>query len=157
KAKAVQSSSAGGKGGALSGGKAGNTGTYNYSAAVILGLSEGIIVGVGSVWSNKVITGIANLGLGLFHGNYTPTAWSCLVSLFPGAALTYRGVAYLAGEMALGTSPEIPNMNYEVEGTFGGSGNAVSGQLDAACDQVLADYLTNPHYGCGFSPAWVAD
>lgn len=153
----VRATPSGGKGGVLSGGKAGNTGTYNYSASVILGLCEGIVGAIGIVWSNKVKTTIAKLGLTLFGGSYAQTAWSLIVSLFPAYALNYRGIAYLAGTMALGTSPEVPNMNYEVSGPLAGTGDPVSGQGDAAPDQVLSDFLTNNKYGAGFLSSLVAD
>lgn len=156
KATPVKQTAAGGKGGVLSGGKAGNTGTYNYSAAVILGLCEGMVGFIGQVWSNKVITSIGGLGLGLFLGDYLQAAWSFVTSLYPGQARTYRGIAYLAGEMQLGTSPEVPNMSYEVAvGFLYGTGGP--GLPDVSPALCLTDYLTNAHYGVGFDPAWVAD
>jgi hypothetical protein len=157
--KAAKASTAGGKGGALSGGKAGNSGTYNYSASVVLGLCEGVVSAIGKVWSNKVQTTIAALALSLFGGSYAQTVWSLITSLFSSIApySNYRGIAYLAGTMSLGTSPEVPNMNYEVSGPLAGTGSAVSGAPDAAPDQVLHDYLTNVNYGAGFASAWVGD
>lgn len=149
-----QGSSAGsaGKGGAAgSGGKSGNTATsYTYSAAVAMGLCEGPIEGIGNVYVSKSLTTVAALGLTEFNGSYGQPAWGYLITNFPLQAIGYSGIAYLAtSAYALGTSAEMPNNNFEVQGFYSTSLSALS-VPDADPSLVVADMLSNPHYGAGF-------
>src|SRR5690349_12531113 len=65
------SSGGGGKGGVAGGGGKGGGGgttTFTYTASVALGLCEGPIDSVGTVWASKTETSLAALGLSLFTG-----------------------------------------------------------------------------------------
>lgn len=73
----------------------------------------------------------------------------------PFQALPYSGIAYVAAaNYSLGTSPDLPNHNFEVEGILHGS---VSGQDDADPSAVVIDYLTNPFYGLGYPANSIGD
>ncbi|HEV8015207.1 MAG TPA: phage tail protein [Stellaceae bacterium] len=149
-------SSGGGKGGVTGGGGGkgggggGNT-TYTYSAAVALGLCEGPIASVGTVWASKTETTLAALGLGLFTGAYAQAPWSYLTSVHPTQALGYSGTAYVAGAgYQLDSNAQLPNHNFEVAGFLA---NTAPGTPDADPSQVVADLLTNPNCGAGFPAA----
>jgi hypothetical protein len=146
----------GGKGGVVGGGGGkggggGGTTTYTYSASIALGLCEGPISGVGTVWASKTETSLAALGLSIFGGTYGQAPWSYLSSVHPDQALGYSGTAYIAGAgYALDDGAQLPNHNMEVAGFFGGS---APGMPDADPSQVIADLLTNPFCGAGFPSA----
>lgn len=71
-------------------------------------------------------------------------------------ALNYRGLAYLAaGVMALGSSPTLPNLTFEV--TFSTDAYGISGQPDVNPATVLTDYLTNASYGAGLPSAYLGN
>jgi hypothetical protein len=132
----------GGKGGEGKGGA-----VYNYSAAVILALCEGPITGVGTVWQDKTLTTLANLGLTLFTGTASQAAWSYLTTNHPLQALTYAYTAYLANSSyQLGKSPNLPNHAFEIITPLSGS---MSGTPDVNMADVINDFLTNPQYSLG--------
>lgn len=158
----------GGKGGGKGGGGGGKGGGASaqprYQAAVALALCEGPVTGIGQVWADKNVTTPAGLGLSVFTGTYPQAPWGYLATpqvvlagLFfmpvnhVAQALGYSGVAYVAGSAyPLGNSAQLPNHNFEVLGVLRGS--APNG-ADADPSRVVADILTNPHYGAGFPPA----
>lgn len=156
--QASKSSSGGGKSG---GGGGKGSGGYTYSAAVAIALCEGPIQGIGTVWysSNYINTvnsegqqPIAQIGFGLFPGNYTQAPWSYLVSQFPAVAYNYRGVAYVANsDISLGTSPDLPNYSFEVYGLLQTSAQ----QQDVNPAAIIPDMLTNVNYGCSWNPSWI--
>lgn len=145
-------SSGGGKGGVTGGGggKGGGSGstTYTYSAAVALGLCEGPIAGIGTVWASQTETSLAALGLAVYLGEYAQPAWSYLSSVHPDQALGYSGTAYAAGAgYQLDNNAQLPNHNFEVAGFLA---NTAPGMPDADPSQVVVDLLTSPYYGAGF-------
>jgi len=131
--------------------KSGTTG-YNYSCSIMMGVSEGPIVGIGDVWqTSSTTTDLVALGLSLFAGESTQTVWSYLATAFPSEALAYPGVAYVASaSFSLGSSASIGDNTFEVKGILHGTG--VNG-VDADPAQVISDFLTNPQYGVGFPAA----
>ena len=141
----------GGKGG---GGKGGGSGpsSYDYKCAIMMGLCEGPISGVGNVWTTSTTpVNLAKIGLSLFNGATPQAAWSYLSASFPTQALGYPGVAYLcAPTYDLGSSASVGDNNFEVFGVLYGSG--VTGS-DADPAQVIYDFLTNAQYGVGFPAA----
>jgi hypothetical protein len=142
---------AGGGGGGGKGGGGGGSTTYTYSAAVALGLCEGPIAGIGTVWASQTETSLAALGLGLFDGAYAQSPWSYLSSVHPGEALGYSGTAYVAGAgYQLDSNAQLPNHNVEVEGFLA---RTAPGMPDADPSRVVADLLTNPNCGAGFPSA----
>ncbi len=147
----------GGKGGGGGGGKGGGGGatSYNYQAAVAIGLCEGPVAAVLQAWSNKTAQSLASLNLTAFDGASDQQAWGYLTSLHPTQAIDYRGLAYVAAApMQMGSSPELPNLSYEV---LFGINSAIPGLPDADPAAVVADLLTNPQYGLGFPSARLGD
>jgi hypothetical protein len=146
----TQTQSSGGKGGGVT---SSNT-TYTYQCAAMFALGEGVISGIGTIWSGKDKTTLSALGLSLFTGAPGQTPWSFMVSNHPTQALAYPAVAYVANSaFSLGTSASLPNLSYEVQGPrqFGG------GIVDAMPDLILSDFLTNSVYGAGFPSAKLGD
>jgi hypothetical protein len=148
-----------GKGGVTggSGGKGGGGGatTYTYNAAVMLGLCEGPIQGLGQAWASKEVTTPAALGLAVFTGAVGQAPWGYLSTNHPGEALGYSGVAYAAAApYALDGQGQLPNNNFEVVGLYA---NTVGGLPDADPSLVIADLLTNPRTGAGFPAARLGD
>ncbi len=141
--------SSGGKGG---GGKSGS-GQYNYSASVILGVSQGPVSGFGMVWWNKntaplvAMPGLSTINLGA-DGQAADPFW---VTNHPATALGYSGIANITlDNYQLGMSAALPNFSFEVIGIEAASG--VNG-YDANPAAIIADFLTNPRYGAGFPTA----
>jgi hypothetical protein len=151
------SAGSGGKGGVGGGGGGkggGGSTSYTYQTAVALGLCEGPITGIGNVYVDKNLSTLALLGLAFFSGTYGQPVWGYLTSKHPTQALGYSGSTYLAASAyQLGTSPQLPNHNFEVYGILHATGNG----LDACPANVIADMLTNPHYGVGFPSARLGD
>ncbi|MDE2229894.1 MAG: phage tail protein [Alphaproteobacteria bacterium] len=143
---------AGGAGG--KGGGAGST-TYTYTAAVMLGLCEGAIQGLGQAWASKEVTTPAALGLSVFTGAVGQAPWGYLSTNHPAQALGYSATAYAAAApYALDGQGQLPNNNFEVIGLYA---NSVGVLPDADPSLVVADLLTNPRYGAGFPAARLGD
>jgi len=134
------------------GGKGGGATGYNYSCAIMMGVCEGPITGIGKVWqTSNATTTLIDLGLSLFSGAASQNIWSYLASAFPSQALAYPGVAYVASpNYNLGSSASVGDSNFEVRGVLYGTG--VNG-VDADPALVISDFLTNPQYGVGFPAA----
>lgn len=145
----AHTTNSGGKGGVIGGvGKGSGSVSYTYQAAVQVALCEGPIGNISRVWSNKTETTLSELNMTSFLGNYSQTAWGYLTTNHPTQALNYRGLAYMAaGPLQLGTSQELPNINFEVTFSYNG---AISGYPDADPKDVVTDLLTNVNYGLNF-------
>lgn len=145
------SSSHGGKGGVGGGGggKGGGGGSgYNYFTSFIGALGEGLLTAVGTAWADKNITTLSGLGLSFFDGAPEQATWGYMTSKHPDQALGYSRIGYIAGSSyPLGTSPQLPNHNFEVYGLL--QATAPNG-IDADPGQVVTDLLSNPVYGVGF-------
>lgn len=140
----------GGKGGG-GGGSSAATASYTYYADLIIALCEGPINGINNVWKDQSISSLGLLGLGLGSGSVGQPVWGYLTSFYPSQAIGYSGVAFLPGaSFNLGSSATIGNCTFEVEGFFSASG---VNNFDADPALVIYDFLTNPQYGCGFSPS----
>ena len=131
-----------------------------YTVAVVMALSEGPVVSVGTVWQDKTITSLAKLGLTLFLGSSTQAAWSYLTSNNPTQALTYARTSYVANSAYdLGRQPTLPNHNYEViadnaagtgsPGAGGAYTTGTAGWVDVNPGFIVEDFLTNPQYSIG--------
>jgi hypothetical protein len=146
--KATPASKTGGKG--KGGGGKGGGQQYTYSASFIMGLCQGPIAGIGSVWWDKNISALAGVsGLSSINlGADSQAADPFWVSTHPAKALSYSGTANFAcANYQLGNTATLPNFSVEVEGIEAGSG--VNG-YDANPAAIVADFLTNPRYGAGF-------
>lgn len=142
----------GGKGG---GGSSQPISSYTYQAAVAIGLCEGPINGILSVWVQATAASLADYNLTEFSGAYGQGTWGYMDSLHPGESLDYRGLAYLAaGPMPLGSSDSLPSLTFEVAFNIS---TAYAGVPDADPSAAIADYLTNANYGAGFPSAFLGD
>ena len=139
----------GGKGGVFGGGGAGSSASTNYFASIEGAICEGPVAQIGpTIWNSKSITTIAQAGFATFLGTDSQVAWSHVASSHPTQALGYRRTAYVAGNLSLGGSPELPNYTFEVTSTIA---NGSAGVVDANPKDVIADYLSNAIYGV---PGW---
>jgi hypothetical protein len=141
---AVRSKKGTGKGGE------GKNPINKYTVAVAMGLCEGPIVSIATVWQDKTITTLANLGLTLFLGSATQAPWSYVVSNHPTQARSYARTAYVAASAYdLGRQPTLPNHNYEVIRNGAVFPQATAGWVDMNPADVILDFLTNPQYSIG--------
>ena len=151
-------SSGGGKGGVGGGGGGkggGGSVSYTYNVATALGLCEGPIQSVGVAYVDKNVSSLATLGMTSFLGGYSQSPWGYLTTNHSSQALNYHGLAYLAvASYQLGTSPQLPNHNFEVHGVYS---NSISGKSDADASLVVSDLVSNSHYGAGFPSAYLGD
>ena len=149
--QAIQSSSGSGKGGQTS-----QRGNYTYSAAFLLGLCQGPVTGVGRTWASQSTSeGFDQIDLGFIFGQIGQAPLGFLETQYPTQALGYSGLCYVASPgYGLGSSAELPNFNFEIEGILAGSGGA---EGDANPGLVIADFLTNPVYGAGLPEQYLGD
>lgn len=109
--------------------------TYTYTVAVILGLCEGPISGIGKVWRGKDVYNYPaeDIQLTLFKGQQGQQPWGYTQGKHPDKALTYDGLAYMAGVIDLGESGSMPSYNFEVKGKLLNTGDGI--------DVNPADYI----------------
>lgn len=109
--------------------------SYTYTVAVILGLCEGPIQGLKRVWIGKDIYTYPNdtIQLTLFAGETNQKPWAYTLGKHPDKALSYSGLAYMAGVIDLGDSGSMPNYNFEVVGKLTNTGDGI--------DVNPADYI----------------
>lgn len=109
--------------------------TYTYTVAVILGLCEGPIAGIGKVWVGKNVHNYPadDIHLTLFDGKENQQPWAYTQGKHPDKALPYPGLAYMAGVIDLGDSGSMPSYNFEVKGRLLETGDGV--------DVNPADYI----------------
>lgn len=109
--------------------------TYTYTVAVILGLCEGPIAGIGKVWIGKNVHNYPadDIQLTLFDGKENQQPWAYTQGKHPDKALPYSGLAYMAGVIDLGDSGSMPSYNFEVKGRLLETGDGV--------DVNPADYI----------------
>lgn len=109
--------------------------TYTYTVAVILGLCEGPISGIGKVWIGKNVHNypVDDIQLTLFDGKENQQPWAYTQGKHPEKALPYPGLAYMAGVIDLGDSGSMPSYNFEVKGRLLETGDGI--------DVNPADYI----------------
>lgn len=109
--------------------------TYTYTVAVILGLCEGPISGIGKVWIGKNVHNYPadDIQLTLFDGEENQQPWAYTQGKHPDKALPYSGLAYMAGVIDLGDSGSMPSYNFEVKGRLLETGDGI--------DVNPADYI----------------
>lgn len=109
--------------------------TYTYTVACIFGLCEGQISGIGKVWRGKEIYTYpnSNIQLSLFNGSQNQQPWAYVVGRHPEKAMSYAGLAYMAGVIDMGTSASLPQFNFEVYGKLLNTGDGI--------DVNPADYI----------------
>lgn len=109
--------------------------TYTYTVAVILGLCEGPISGIGKVWIGKNVHNYPadDIQLTLFDGKENQQPWAYTQGKHLDKALPYPGLAYMAGVIDLGDSGSMPSYNFEVKGRLLETGDGI--------DVNPADYI----------------
>lgn len=109
--------------------------TYTYTVAVIIGLCEGEISGIGKMWDSKDSHNYPtdDISLTLFKGTKNQQPWAYVTGAHPEKALPYTGLAYMAGVINLGDSNSMPSYNFEVKGKLLDTGDGV--------DVNPADYI----------------
>lgn len=136
-------------------GKGGSSGgsSYTYTAAVMLALCEGPILGVGNIYKDRGTVETTTSGgktplqqetLTLSLGTTSQSPWSYVTGAYPNQARAYAGTAWVANSnMALDSSAGLPNYNFEVSGLlqFGGSTAIVTALPAAAGTGYLAGDL----------------
>ena len=92
--------------------------TYTYTVAVIFGLCEGEIAGIGKVWRGKEVYVYpnSNIQLTAFLGTQDQQPWAYVVGKHPEKAMSYAGLAYMAGVVYMGNGASLPQFNFEVHG-----------------------------------------
>jgi hypothetical protein len=134
------------------GGSSKNT-TFTYTASIMMGLCEGVIQGVRTVYRDKSVfsggSALADAGLSLATGGPDQSVWGYLTSRFPSQALNYSSLAYVyAQDYALNDTATLPNHSFEVD-----FGIQLSGLADADPKEIVTDVLTNAAYGL---PGWTS-
>lgn len=134
------------------------TGTYNPNGGNYLfapgDAGKGIEISYQYKDPNVDVNAPSSLNLTFFGGTLGQSPWSYLESNYPGQALGYRMICYIASEaFYLGFSPMMPSLNYEVAGLLAVGG----GVRDANPADCIYGLLTDPGYGIGFPAASIDD
>src|ERR1700757_28517 len=141
-----------GKGGG--GGKGGGQ-QYKYSASIIMGVCQGPIVGIGTVWWDKNLGDLSSLPAAVYLGSDDQAPDAYWQTNHVAKALGYSGTTtVVANNYAMGNTATLPNFSFEVRGLASGSG---TNGLDANPAAIVADFLTNPRYGADFPSGSLAD
>jgi hypothetical protein len=159
------SKSGSGGGGGKSGGKGGASksskkGGPQYSVNVAFAVCQGPVAFTGSphgfsgsnrVWSNGGVAGSNAVGLNYYVGNDGQSSDPVFLSSSAETpVLGYSGTAVVTGTpMQLGSSPALPNLQFEVTG-FGVGNAGGSFPADTRPDYIVIDALTNDRYGADF-------
>lgn len=142
----------GGKGGGGGGGGGSSSSTtYTYKAGMMMGLCEGPISSIRTVWRSKdVFSSPSDIGMSLATGEIGQLTQPYLISNHSNEALAYSGLAYVFGwSVDLNSSAAMYNYTYEVSGKLL-YGNGI---VDANPKDIVYDILTNAQYGAGFKPS----
>lgn len=146
---------------------------YDYTAAVILALGEGVMSEPLNVWgpsSTTATTTLTALGLGFTAGTATQTPWSYVTANWPAQAQSYMDTAYVySSNMALGESASVPDYGFEMQRLVGFTNtltaagwtnpynNVNTPGTDCSFADIIPDFLTNTIYGMGFGSGDLAD
>ena len=101
--------------------------TYTYTVAVIFGLCEGEIYHIGKVWRGKEVYVYpnSNIQLTAFRGTQDQQPWAYVVGKHPEKAMSYAGLAYMAGVVDMGNGASLPQFNFEIYGKLLNTGDGV--------------------------------
>ena len=114
--------------------------TWDYKAAVLLGLAEGPAAGVGKVWKGTdTITTLAALGLNLFAGAQGQSPWAYTQGQLPEHALPYSGLAYVAGYIDLSSSGGVDTYNFELQGLLRALGDGIDCNPADITNYIMSD------------------
>src|SRR5262249_54507805 len=120
--KATPSSSRSGAGKGGGGGKGGAQ-QYKYSASIIMGVCQGPIVGIGTVWWDKNIGNLSSLPAALYLGSDGQVSDPYWQTNHADKTLGYSGTAMVvANNYIMGDTATLPNFSFEVQGLAALSG-----------------------------------
>lgn len=152
----------GSKGGKGLGGAGGKKSGGNYTVNVAFALCTGPVGDTGSIWgiggNNRIFSnggiaaGLSNVHLNGYAGNDGQMPDPVFQSTDPNRpVIGYSGTAIITGTpMQLGSSPVLPDIQFEITGFFAGTAGAAQPN-DARPDYIIVDFLTNNRYGAGFA------
>lgn len=126
---------AGGKGG---GGATQTNVTYNYKAALMLGICAGPINSIRTIYKDKAVFGsMSAVGLSLATGAIGQAVWGHLSTRHPSEAIGYSGIAYAySASYDLSEQATIGNHSFEVV-----TNARVSGKDDCNPKQIIEEAL----------------
>ncbi|MGC8518460.1 MAG: phage tail protein, partial [Steroidobacteraceae bacterium] len=123
--------------------------SYTYSSSFQLALCEGPVSGLVTIWKDSGTTTLSDINGTFSAGASGQPAWSHLSGA---EALQYTNVAWIGClNLALGSSPNVPNFNFEIAGMLQYAPTASPPIIDADPAAIFADLLTSPTHGLGFS------
>lgn len=129
------------------GGHSQSSTSYTYSASFQMGLCEGPISSVPTVYDGTTTTTPAALSAVVALGTKGQAAWSHLPA---GQDVGYSLTAtFSVQDLDLGSSASLPNYNYEVLALL--PFNTAGGIVDANPKDILNDICTNAYHGVGFN------
>ena len=125
------------------GGGGSSNSSYTYSASFQLGLCEGPITSIGTVYDGTSTVSLSSVGAVTATGTPGQAPWSHLSGAF---ALGYSQTSWIAVQnLQLGSSASLPNWNVEVTGL-----HPYSGSQDANPADILTDICTDTSHGINF-------
>ena len=127
------------------------TGTYNPNGGNYLfapgDAGQGVTINYVYIDPDTDSNAPGTLNLTFFNGALGQPAWSYLTSKHPGEDLGYTETSYVASSgMYLGYSPLLPQLNFEILGSYS-FGNGIP---DANPADAILELLTNPQYKLKF-------
>lgn len=126
------------------GGGGSSNSSYTYSASFMLGLCEGPITSIGTVYDGTSTVSLSSVGAVTATGTAGQAPWSHLSG---SAALGYSQTAWIAVQnLQLGSSASLPNWNVEVTGL-----HPYTGSSDANPADILTDICTDTSHGINFN------
>lgn len=130
----------------------GSTSSWQYSVSFAMAICAGPAQ-VLQVYRGKAKRTPVWRKMTVFPGTRTQAPWGYLTTHHPDDALCYPGLCYVAkAAQDLGSSPSLPNFNFEVAGLC----QNVADQVDVDPADMILDVLTDPFHGAGF-PAGALD
>lgn len=143
----TSTTSAGGKGGGSQ-----TSTNYTYEASVIIGICQGPIDEIRSVYKDKTThtngatTALSQANLSATDGSIGQAPWGYLTTNHPTEAIGYSGICYAyASNYELGESGALGNHSFEIV-----SLNCFPGKDDANPRDIVEEFLpTVPYWGSG--------
>lgn len=132
-----------------------------YVAPIMIGLCEGPIQGIATVWRDKdggvdfTTEYVGHEGWTISLGASAPAVWSFLSANYPLEAVPYQFLAWVANPSVPMPSGSLSQYSFMIEG-FLRNFLAFSSQYASPAD-VIPDFLTAANYGAGFSSAQIGD
>lgn len=147
------------------GGKGGGTTmestTYTYRATVVIGLCEGQIQSIGSVWAGKVkynsLNDVPSFTRDWRSGEvWAQPSWWPLALMGVEHEIPYSGMALIGiQDYELGSGADLPNHNFEVVARGAFQAHALLPDADASV--IVSDWVTDKRLGLGLPSSVLGD